>query len=249
MTGLNVFIGLLLFASGTALAFYGHALFRAYVAMVGALIGFYAGLGLFFTLGGEGAFGAILAGTLLAVTCSLIAYHVYALSVFIAGSGLGAVVAAIGGLLATGELPDPVLIAALAGATGVLAVAVDRLLIVLGTAATGAALMVAAPMAALALSEGVYGAISRISETVVGLAIIWLIFAALGFAFQYRRARTIAPEDGPARRAGGQARSAWIALAVYGVAMTTWGVHLGRPAIVERQAKALCSSCIGLSLE
>jgi len=41
----------------------------------------------------------------------------------------------------------------------------------------------------------------------------------------------------------------WIPLAIIAVAMTAWGVHLGRHSIVEQQAKALCSSCIGLSLE
>ena len=31
--------------------------------------------------------------------------------------------------------------------------------------------------------------------------------------------------------------------------MTAWGVHLGRHAIVKQQAKALCTSCIGLTME
>ena len=40
----------------------------------------------------------------------------------------------------------------------------------------------------------------------------------------------------------------WIPLAITGIAMIVWGLHLGRNAIVEQQAKALCTSCIGLTL-
>jgi hypothetical protein len=41
----------------------------------------------------------------------------------------------------------------------------------------------------------------------------------------------------------------WIPLAIVGIAMTAWGVHLGRDTVVEQQAKALCTSCIGLTPE
>lgn len=41
----------------------------------------------------------------------------------------------------------------------------------------------------------------------------------------------------------------WIPLAIAGIAMTVYGVHLGRYDIVEQQAQALCTSCIGLTLE
>ena len=44
-------------------------------------------------------------------------------------------------------------------------------------------------------------------------------------------------------------RRLWIPLAIIGVAMIAWGVHLGRHAVVEQQAKALCTSCIGLTVE
>jgi len=41
----------------------------------------------------------------------------------------------------------------------------------------------------------------------------------------------------------------WIPLATIGIAMIVYGVHLGRYSSVEQQAKALCTSCIGLTPE
>ncbi len=38
----------------------------------------------------------------------------------------------------------------------------------------------------------------------------------------------------------------WIALALLGIAMIGYGVHLGQHGQVEHQASLLCTSCIGL---
>ncbi|MGI5818781.1 MAG: thioredoxin [Armatimonadota bacterium] len=44
-------------------------------------------------------------------------------------------------------------------------------------------------------------------------------------------------------------RWVWVPLTIIGIAMIAWGIHLGRHTIVEQQAKALCTTCIGLTLE
>jgi hypothetical protein len=41
----------------------------------------------------------------------------------------------------------------------------------------------------------------------------------------------------------------WIPLTIVGIAMIAWGVRIGRPGIIEQQAKALCTACIGLTVE
>lgn len=41
----------------------------------------------------------------------------------------------------------------------------------------------------------------------------------------------------------------WVPLAVIGIAMIAWGVHLGRHVITAQQADALCTACIGLTVE
>jgi hypothetical protein len=44
-------------------------------------------------------------------------------------------------------------------------------------------------------------------------------------------------------------RWVWIPLLAIGMSMIVWGVHLSRHTVVEQQAKALCTSCIGLTVE
>lgn len=41
----------------------------------------------------------------------------------------------------------------------------------------------------------------------------------------------------------------WIPLAITGIAMTVWGITLGRHDVVYQHARALCTSCIGLTPE
>ncbi len=41
----------------------------------------------------------------------------------------------------------------------------------------------------------------------------------------------------------------WVPLTIISIGMIVWGVHLGRHVVVEQQAKALCTSCIGLTME
>lgn len=41
----------------------------------------------------------------------------------------------------------------------------------------------------------------------------------------------------------------WIPLVIAGIVMIAWGVHLNRHTVVKQQAKALCTSCIGLTME
>ena len=44
-------------------------------------------------------------------------------------------------------------------------------------------------------------------------------------------------------------RWVWIPLTIISIGMIVWGVNLGRHQVVEQQAKALCTSCIGLTPE
>ncbi len=129
-----------LVAAGTVLVglihcFFGYRVFKLMIALWGFAVGAVFGGALGFLVSGTAgaALGAVLGGLL----CALLAYVLYLVGVFVLGALAGALLSGLLMTLAGAEPYPPVAIAA-AVLGGIAAVCVQKLVIILGTAFTGA---------------------------------------------------------------------------------------------------------------
>ncbi|MCB9456603.1 MAG: DUF4203 domain-containing protein [Anaerolineaceae bacterium] len=174
-----------LLAAGIGLlsCFFGFRLFRIILALLGFLLGFSLGLTL---SGGDQQVTAIIVGIILGIVGAVIFYALYFIGVALSGAVLGAFLAvtlmsalsidvnALGVVL--------VVVGIILGA--VVALAINKLMIILSTALSGAGGVI---YGAAYFLPGVFLTIgaNSVSPTLVG-GVAWLILAVAGIVYQYR---------------------------------------------------------------
>ncbi|MBZ0282027.1 MAG: DUF4203 domain-containing protein [Anaerolineae bacterium] len=180
MTGTSVIIiGLVSIAIGLVSCFYGYAVFRVVLVVLGFLLGYAVGTAL---VAGRAELTVLLVGLGAGLIGAAIMYGLYVLGVMLAGGLFGANVASalILALNLEGALiPIIILIGVLIGA--VIAYGLNKWMIVIGTAFNGA-------------SSIIYGAglliptisvLERRGNPIL-MTVIWLLIGVIGVAIQYR---------------------------------------------------------------
>lgn len=171
--------GLLAVLYGLIACFFGWRIFRLTLTIAGVLIG--GALGYTVSEGSviTALVGALIGGGLL--------FALFRIGIFIAGALLGAVLGiALGlviGLEQGGLMPLAVIIGVVAG--GLIALVLQKLIVIASTAFGGAASIVGG-LSLLFPELGLIAATEDgASQTTFGL-IIWLVLGAFGFLFQFR---------------------------------------------------------------
>lgn len=176
---------------GLVTCLFGYRLFRLVLVLVGALFGFSIGVALVVgsvdltAFGGENGLLALLAGLFGAILGGVLGYVLYPIATILAGALLGAT---IGATLAASLNPDQlvvillIVIGAILG--GLVALPLGRIMIMLSTAFSGAALAVGSFFTATQT-----GLTTTTPNTFtfnwVGLVAV-IVLAVIGFVVQYR---------------------------------------------------------------
>lgn len=183
MVAFDALGALLAVGLGLLSCFFGFRLFRVILALLGFLLGFSLGLALF---GGDQQVTAIIVGIILGIVGAAIFYALYFIGVALSGAVLGAFLAvtlmsalnidinALGVVL--------VVVGIILGT--VIALAINKLMIILSTALSGAGGVI---YGAAYFLPGLFLTIRQnsVSPTLVG-GIAWLMLAIAGIVYQYR---------------------------------------------------------------
>jgi len=184
---MNILIGLVSIVIGAVVCFSGYRIFRVVLMLVGFLLGFVLGMAI---MSNSGGIGQLLVGVVVGLLGAGIFYALYFVGIFLAGAFLGAGLAAmlvslfnIGGGVAT----ILVLVGLIGGA--ILALVLNKLMIVISTAFSGAGTMVEG---AVMILPGVLGSAAAtlntsllVSFNALGV-IAWLALSVAGVVVQYR---------------------------------------------------------------
>jgi hypothetical protein len=171
--------GLLAVLYGLLACFFGWRIFRFALTVVGVLIGGALGYSAGDANLVTAIIGAIIGGVLLSA--------LFRIGIFIGGALLGAVLGVALGLTIGLEQIEPPVLAVIIGAVagGLIALLLQKLVVIAWTAFSGAASLVGG----LALVFPTLGLIipteDGFTQTTLGL-VVWLVLGALGFLFQFR---------------------------------------------------------------
>ena len=187
--------GAIAVAIGLVFCFFGYRIFRLVIALAGGIVGagIGAGLGQFFS----SALAVVVMTVAGAILGAVAAFLLYRLGVFLVGLVVFAGIGAAAMVAATGE--PGVLVPLVAGVLGgVLALAFQKVVIVLYTALAGASL--AAGGVGLILGTRTPGTIGPEDGMIAGLGVGGLILAVLGTVRQLRVRQKKAAQAGPPPR-------------------------------------------------
>ena len=189
--------------AGLLVCFYGQRLIKVTLGLVGFVAG---------AAGGWAAAGALAPGNsqtgfvcLLAggVVVALLCFWLFHLGIFIAGAGVGAVaVSAV--LRAIGQPVEPLSILIAAVVCGLLALWLQKFMLVLSTAFLGSYLITAAVIHFLSGNQEIHplwfdGNALKSGDRLAYVALgLWLICGVLGMRFQYGRGKKEKAEGKPA---------------------------------------------------
>jgi hypothetical protein len=183
---MNILVGLIVLVLGAVVCFSGYRIFRVVLMLVGFLIGFTLGMAI---MANSGGIGQVLVGVVVGLIGAGVFYALYFVGVFLAGVALGAVVGlTIASILgASGGLATIlVLIGVIGGA--ILAIVLNKLMIVISTAFGGANTMVqglAIILPGVFAASNVGAAATALSTSFIGF-IVWIVLGVAGVAVQYR---------------------------------------------------------------
>ncbi len=168
------------------IAFRGYAVFRGFVMFIGLMLGFVGG----FLLGVSGEdpnpWLALLLGAIVGYAIGVLAWYAYRFGVFLMGALFGATVSLVFRLVAGGEFPEVAHLVLPALLCGVVAMALDKLSIIVSTAATGSAGLVVCIAAWFLTYDDPYAFAEELVTTSVVLAVLWLAITVAGVICQYR---------------------------------------------------------------
>ncbi len=186
---------------GLIACFAGYRLFRFVLVLLGFVLGAVLAGGLFYTFVEPSNALALIAGILGGALGAFLLGFFYFVGIFIAGAGLGALVGLMAAANFGWQRTLVVLIAAVV--CGVLALAMQRLLIVISTAFVGAwaVLAAVAVLAGLAVPNEILRnpPVYWSSPSATFLLVAWVLLGGMGIAAQYRSSSG-APSGGSDRR-------------------------------------------------
>jgi hypothetical protein len=183
---MNILVGLIVLVLGAVVCFSGYRIFRVVLMLVGFLIGFTLGMAI---MANSGGIGQILVGVVVGLIGAGIFYALYFVGVFLAGVALGAVVGlTLASILgASGSLPTILAIVGMIGGA-ILAIVLNKLMIVISTAFGGANTMVqglAIILPGVFAASNAGAAATALSTSFIGF-IVWIVLGVAGVVVQYR---------------------------------------------------------------
>jgi len=191
---------------GLIACFAGYRLFRFVLALAGFVLGAVLAGGLFYTFIEPSNVLALVAGIVGGIVGGFLLGFFYFVGIFIAGAGLGALFGLMAAANFGWQRPLAMLIAAVA--CGVLALAMQKLLVVISTAFVGAwaVLAAVAVLAGLAVPDEILRnpPVYWSSPSATFLLVAWLLLGGMGIAAQYRSSGTPPGDADRRERAGGR---------------------------------------------
>jgi hypothetical protein len=181
MAAFGALSALLAIGIGLASCFWGFRLFRVILVILGFLLGFWLGVSL---LGSGQDTAAIIGGIVIGIIGAVLFYVLYFIGVALSGIVLGAFLAAT--LLSALNIGADglgialVIVGAILGM--VVALAINKLMIILSTALSGAGGVV---YGAAYFIPGLFLTARQSSVTLIG-GIVWLVLGVAGILYQYR---------------------------------------------------------------
>ena len=205
-----VLVALLTILFGLLNCFFGYRLFRFMLALWGFILGAYAGATIASNLTGGELLWIIVGGALGAVIGAVLMSVLYFVGVFVVGAAAGALLADAIGAAAGIDMPILVVII-VAVVVGIIALFLQRVVIILATAFTGAWAVISGTLSLVAgttlTPAELYGDAAGAGELVAGvpsvlILIFWLVLALAGAVTQFAmtRERAAAPLAPPAPR-------------------------------------------------
>lgn len=179
---------------GILICFWGYRLLKLTLGVMGFIAGATGGWAVGLSLGtgnsGIALVCALLGGVIGAVLC----IWLFLLGVFLLGASAGAIVATAL-FSAAGNQPQPILVLLLAIVFGVIALVMQKFMIIVSTAFIGSYLVTAGVLHLLAGGQNVsplwFDHLQQGSAGILGYAalVVWLILGLGGASFQYRSRR------------------------------------------------------------
>jgi hypothetical protein len=178
-------------AVGILICFWGYRLLKLTLGVVGLIAGAAGGwaVGLSLAPGNNGI--ALVCAIIGGVICAVLCIWLFFLGIFLLGASAGAIVATAL-FHAAGNQPQPILVLVLAIVFGVIALVLQKLMIIVSTAFIGSYLVTAGVLHLLAGGQNVsplwFDHLQQGSDGILGYAalVIWLILGLGGASFQYR---------------------------------------------------------------
>ena len=188
---------------GVLACFWGYRLVKLMLGIMGFMAGAAAGWTLALSVVPGHNLVALICAGIGGVLGAILCVWLFFLGIFLLGASAGAVIAAavFGG---TGHQAPPLLVLAVAVAFGLLALLLQKLMIVLSTAFSGSYLVTAGLLHFIRAGKGTAPlwfdpASPSVSPAILGYAALafWLVLGVVGASVQYGRRQ---PKEEPARR-------------------------------------------------
>ena len=181
-------------AVGILICFLGYRLLKFTLAVVGLIAGAAGGwaVGLSLAPGNNGI--ALVCAIIGGVICAVLCIWLFFLGIFLLGASAGAIVATTL-FHAAGNQPQPILVLLLAIVFGVIALVMQKFMIIVSTAFIESYLVTAGVLHLLAGGQNVsplwFDHLQQGSAGILGYAalVVWLILGLGGASFQYRSRR------------------------------------------------------------
>jgi hypothetical protein len=203
-SGGTVLVALLTIAFGLLNCFFGFRIFRFMLILWGLILGAYAGATVAGNLANGELLWIIIGGVLGAIIGAALMSLLYLVGVFVVGAAAGAVLANAIGVALGMDMPTLVVII-VAVAVGIIALILQRVVLILATAFSGSWAVISGVLSLLAgtsltLTE-LYGEATQAGEAVAGvspqlLLVFWLVLAVVGAVTQFAMTRA-APAAAP----------------------------------------------------
>src|ERR1017187_1437733 len=181
-------------AVGILICLWGYRLVKLTLGVMGFIIGAAGGwtLGLSLGTGNNGI--ALICAIIVGVICAVLCIWLFFLSIFLLGASAGAIVATAL-FHAAGNQPQPILVLLLAIVFGVIALVMQKFMIIVSTAFIGSYLITAGIVHLLTGAKDVsvlwFDHLQPGSAGILGYValVFWLVLGLAGVSFQYRGRR------------------------------------------------------------
>lgn len=195
-----------LLVAGVVLCFAGYKVFKGALALLGFLAGFAIGYGISFAWFGLQMVLALVVGLIGGLIGAVVTGLIYSVGVFLLGAAFGVLLGA--GISTAVPIEPAITVILCALICGILAVFVQRLLVIIASAGVGAALIVAGLNAVLGKGAlpALVSAPQVLSHPAAWMGIIWLVFFAVGMIAQFKGSSADKGRESRKKKEGGKDR-------------------------------------------
>ncbi len=181
-------------ALGVLICFWGYRLLKLTLGVMGFIIGSTGGWTVGLSLGTGNSGIALICAIIGGVICAVLCIWLFFLGIFLLGASAGTIMATAL-FHAAGNQPQPVVVLVLAIVFGVIALGLQKLMIIVSTAFSGSYLVTAGLLHLLAGGQDVsplwFDHLQQGSAGILGYAVLvfWLILGLAGVSRQYKGRR------------------------------------------------------------